>query len=182
MFTWVTSWTAARNGDGYRVPTSVTEPSAKPGGTSCCIVLRTEDGWYIGGDLGKVDESGGHPADELVTAEPVTPELLDVHHPTWREQFQPGWTPDPRPTTAADHLRIADLNANRVLHLINVLGYGNTSVDPALRISEYHQRQAQLRLDEVRRLPTDDPERQREDAAMAYYLAQRPPGWPESQG
>jgi hypothetical protein len=182
MFAWVAMWTAIRSDDGYRVPTTVSEPSTRPGGTSRCFVLRTDDGWFIGGDLDEVDDQGGHPADELVAAEPVTPELLDVHHPTWREQFEAGWTPDPRPTTAADHLRVADLYANRVLRSITVHGYGNTSVDPALRISEYHQRQAQLRLDEIRRRPDHDPGRQREEAAMTYYLDQRPPGWPTSQG
>lgn len=181
MFAWTMPWTIRRDGERYLVPTAVYDRSSTPGGTSCCLVLRTEDGWYLGGEVDEINDDGGHPADEFAAAELVTPELLDVHYPTWREQFQGRWTPDPRPTTAADHLHIADVYSNLLLGRLNASGVGNTPVDPMLRLAEYHQRHAQFRIDEARRLPVDDPEREREEAAMRDYLRRRPPGWPERQ-
>lgn len=173
MYAWVTPWSITRENDHYLVPTSVDKPETHPGGTVSCLVLHTEDGWYVGGDLPKIDEYGElRPPANPVAAEVVTVDVLDIHLPRWRQVFLPGFTPDPRPATAADHMRLAGTYSNRILYLENLRGHGNSSVQPELGLAEYHQRQARLLLDVLAHLPHDHPQHQREADAMARYLGQ----------
>lgn len=163
MATWTTPAAVSRENDQFVLADRPYPRVPQPSGADCVLLLRTETGWWISGDLDRITTRRLDPRNTAVPAQPATATLLDNHQPDWRLQFHPDWSPDPSPRTAAAHLRVADLHAAQMDPHSNTL-------DPALRLAEYHQRHAHLRLDALHRLPTGHPQLTAEDTELATYL------------